>query len=85
MARGVHQVCDSEMVRSSLLSKSRAWHGHDSSLVYHLEAVDEVGLLALLFGLLDEFLGEVDLWEAIHGAFDLRASDLLHVIKAVCE
>ena len=56
VASWVHQVCDSEMVRACCLSESRAWHCHNASLVHHLEAVDKVGLLALLFGLLDELV-----------------------------
>ena len=81
----IHQVCNSEVIRPSGLSETRTWHCHNSSLIDHLEAVDEVRRLALLFGILNELLREMDLWEAVHGALNLRTRDLLHVIEVVSE
>lgn len=85
VARRVHQVCDAEVVRALLLPEARAWHGHDASLVNHLHAVDEVWLLALPLGLVDKLLTEVDLREGVHGALDLCATHLLHVVERVGE
>ena len=81
----VNQVGDAEVVSALLLSETRAWHRHNSSFVNHLKAVNEVRCLALLFSLVDKLLTEVDLWEAVHGAFDLRTSYLLHVVEGPSE
>lgn len=80
------------MVSALLLTKARTWHSHNSCFVDHLHAVDEVRLLALLLGLFDELFREVNAGEAVHGAFDLSARNLLHIVEgsgedlgALCE
>ena len=84
-ARWVDQVGDAEVVGAFLLSKARPRHSHDTRLVHHLHAVDEVGLLALLLCTVNELLREVHAREAIHGALDLRARHLVHIVEGVCK
>ena len=79
----VDQVGDAEVICAFLLSEAWSGHGHDAGLVHHLHAVDEVGLLALLLCTIDELLREVDTREAIHGALDLRARHLVHIVEGV--
>ena len=66
-----------------LVVRSLIRAGHDASLVHHLHAIDEVGLLALLLCTIDELLREVHTREAIHGALDLRARHLVHIVEGV--
>ena len=81
----VHQIRDSKVIRALLLAEARPWHRHDARLVDHLEAVNEVGCLSLLFRFIDELLAKVYLWEAIHGTLNLRARHLLHIVEGAGE
>ena len=82
---GIDEVRDTEMISPFLLAESRSWHSHNACLVDHLEAVDEVRCLSLLLGFIDKLVREVNLREAIHGAFNFSAGDLLHVVKSASE
>ena len=53
---GAYQISYSEMVSARSLSKATAWYCHDSCLIDHLHAVDEVRLFSLCKGAVDEFL-----------------------------
>ena len=81
----VDQVRDSKMISALLLAEAGPWHRHNARLIDHLEAVHIVGCFSLLFRLVDELLAKVYLWEAVHGALNLRASHLLHVVESTGE
>ena len=81
----VHQVRNSKMIGALLLAEAGPWHRHNARLIDHLKAVDEVRCLSLLFGLVDELLTKVYLWEAVHGALNLRARHLLHIVESAGE
>lgn len=78
-----HQVCDAEMVGPRGLTEARAWYCHDAGFVDHLHAVDEVRFFTLLLCIVDKALREVDSREAIHGALNLGACDLLHIVESI--
>lgn len=80
-----HEVRNSEVVGTWLLLETTTWHGHDSSLVYHVHAVEEIRLDVLGLCFFDELLGEVYPWETVHGTFDLCAADIFHVVEGVSE
>lgn len=80
-----HQVGDPEVVGAWLLLETASRNSHDASLVNHVHAVTEIGLDALLMGLVDELLREVNTWESVHGAFDFCAGDILHVVERRCQ
>ena len=73
------------MVSARLLSEATSWNCHNSGIIDHFHTVYEVRLLSLLKCTFDEFLGEVDPREAIHGSFNLGACDLLHVVEGPFE
>lgn len=83
MGSWVDQIGDSKVVRARFLAEARAWNSHDTRLVDHFHAVDEVWLFALALGLVNKLLREVNLGEAVHGALDFSAGDLFHVIERV--
>ena len=76
-----HQVSDSEVVGAFFLTEPAAWYCHYTRFVYHVHAVQEVRLFALLFSLIDELLREVNSRESVHRSFDFSASDILHTVK----
>jgi len=71
------------MIGAFLLSEAGAGHRHDSSFVHHLHAVDEVWLFAQFLTVINKFLREVNLREAVHSSFDLCARDLRHIVKGI--
>ena len=77
-----YQVCDPKVVRAFSLTEARTWNSHDACLVHHLHAVDEVWLLSLVLGLLNELLREVYLRKPVHSALDFCACDLLHFVES---
>ena len=81
----IDQIRDSKVICALLLAKAGPWHCHNARLVNHLKAVNEVGRLSLLFRLVDELLTKVYLREAVHGAFNLRARHLLHIVEGAGE
>ena len=81
VARWVDQVSDTEVICALLLSEAWSGHSHNTGLVNHLHAVDEVGLLALLLCTIDKLLREVHAREAIHSALNLRARHLVHIVE----
>jgi len=85
MGGGVDEIGDAEVISVLLLSEARPWHRHDPRLVHHLHAVDKVRLLALLVCLVDEALREMNFRESVHGALNLSARDIFHVIEGFSE
>lgn len=85
LGSGTHKVCKSEVVSTFLLAEATSGDCHDAGVVDKLHAVDEVRLLSLGEGAINEFLREVNSWEAVHCTFDCCASDLLHITERVFE
>ena len=54
-----HQVCNPEVVRAISLSKAAARNRHDSRLVNHFQAVQEIWSLTSFFRLSYELLRKV--------------------------
>ena len=79
----VDQVCDSEVVCAFLLAEAATWHRHNTCLIYHLHAVNEVRLFALSLGILDKLLREMYLREPVHCSLNLSARYLLHIVEGV--
>ena len=81
----VHQISDSEVVCTFLLSKSWPRYCHDTGFIDHFHAINEVRLFILPFGLVNELLREMNSREGIHSSFNLGAAYLLHVIESIWE
>lgn len=76
-----HQVRNTEVISAGFLLEAATGHCHDSGLVDQVHAVQEVRLYTLRLGIVDEFLGKVDAWEAIHRSLDLSTGDVLHIVE----
>jgi len=76
-----HQVRDTEVISARFLLEAATGYCHDSSLVNQVHAVQEIRLYTLRLGVVDEFLGKVDAWEAVHRSLDLSTGDVLHVVE----
>ncbi len=67
------------------LPKSAAWHRHDTCLVDHLHAVEEVRRDTLFVGFMDKHLWQVDGGEGVHGTLDLVAFDTGALVEHICD
>lgn len=54
--RWVHQVGDPKVICSWFLSKTTAWHRHNTCVINHLHAIDEVRILSLFLCFVLELL-----------------------------
>ena len=83
--RRSHQVSYSEMVLTFFLAEPGSGHGHDASLIHKVQTVEEVRLDAHVLGCLDGALGQVNPRERVHGALNLRASSVTHLVESLGE
>ena len=71
------------MVGVVLLAKATTRYSHNASLIDHVHAVHEVGWDMLLLSSSQSLVGKVDLREGIHGAFNIVAGSVIHVIESL--
>lgn len=80
-----HEVCNSKVVGTGLLFEATSGHGHDSGLVDHVHAVEEIGFDSFRVGFVYKLLGEVHTRETVHSSFDFSARNILHVVEGLGE
>ena len=77
-----NQCCNSEVVSAWSLLESASWNQSNTCVLQNFQTVEKVWGLAL--SSFHCLVWELDLWESIHGAFNLIAGNVLHSSQEVC-
>jgi hypothetical protein len=77
-----NEVRNSEVVCARRLPETTSRHCHNTSLVHHIHAIEEVGFFTRRLSFIEELLGEVNFWETVHSSLNLGARNISHFIKS---